>query len=112
MARMANKKTLEEHERTRAARFTLNPSDTDEWVEERKNHGLVDELMGEVPGKDNYGAELIDDAFVTPTYPPGSSDTSSPAQLKTSPTTIGGCGLIRRIRSYTEATPTKTHLWR
>ena len=77
MARMANKKTLEEHERTRAARFTLNPSDTDEWVEERKNHGLVDELMGEVPGKDNYGAELIDDAFVTPTYPPGSNDTST-----------------------------------
>ena len=77
MARMANKKTLEEHERTRAARFTLNPSDTDEWVEERKNHGLVDELMGEVPGKDNYGVELIDDAFVTPTYPPGSSDTST-----------------------------------
>ncbi|KAI0230667.1 hypothetical protein LSAT2_019025, partial [Lamellibrachia satsuma] len=33
MARMANKKTLKEHERSRAARFTLNPFDSDKWVD-------------------------------------------------------------------------------
>ena len=77
MARMAKNETLEEHERTRAARFTVNPSDTDEWVEGRKEHGLLDELMGEIPGKDNYGAELVDDAFDTPTYPPDSTGTST-----------------------------------
>ena len=74
IARMTNKKTLKEHERTRAARFTVNPFDSDEWVDGRKNYGLLDDLMAEVPGKDNYGAQLYDDAFSTVTYPYNSKD--------------------------------------
>ena len=79
MARMANKKTLGEHERTRAARFTLNPFDTDEWVDGRKNYGFVDELMAEIPGKDNYGAKLSDDGFDSASYP--YNDTSNDKSL-------------------------------
>ena len=74
MARMAKKKTLKEYVTTRAARFTLNPFDTDEWVDGRKNYGLVDELMAEIPGKDNYGAELYDDAFDAVAYSYNSTD--------------------------------------
>ena len=74
MARMANKKTLKEHERTRAARFTVNPSDTDEWVDGVNNYGLIDDLMGEIPGKDNYAAELYDDAFDSVSYPYNATD--------------------------------------
>ncbi len=74
MARMANKKTLKEHERTRAARFTLNPSDTDVWVDGKNNYGLIDDLMGEIPGKDNYAAELYDDSFESVAYPYNATD--------------------------------------
>ncbi|KAK2171221.1 hypothetical protein NP493_1090g00063 [Ridgeia piscesae] len=77
IARMANKKTLMEHERTRAARFTLNSFDTDEWVDGKKNYGLLDELMAEVPGKDNYGANLYDESFDTATYPYNTTDTDT-----------------------------------
>ncbi|KAK2160923.1 hypothetical protein NP493_1609g00081 [Ridgeia piscesae] len=69
MSRMMNGKTLKQHARTRAARFTLNPFDTDEWVDGRKNYGLLDELMAEIPGKDNYGAVLDDDGFNAVSYP-------------------------------------------
>ena len=52
---------LKEHERTRAARFTLNTFDSDEWVDGTKNYGLIDDLMAEIPGNDNYLADLYDD---------------------------------------------------
>ena len=74
MARMANKKTLKEHERTRAARFTVNPSDTEAWVDGVNNYGLIDDLMGEIPGKDNYAAALYDDAFDSVSYPYNATD--------------------------------------
>lgn len=76
MARMANKKTLKEHMTTRAARFNLNSFDSDEWVDGRKDYGLLDELMAEIPGKDNYGAKLYDDAFDAVAYPYNSTDNS------------------------------------
>ena len=67
--RMASKRTLWEHAKTRAARFQLNPYDTDTWKEGRTRWGLLDELMSEIPGKDNYQGKLIDEAFDIPAYP-------------------------------------------
>ncbi|XP_012943153.1 uncharacterized protein LOC106013032 [Aplysia californica] len=43
----------------RAARFKLNEFGTDRY----NYYSFLDSLMGEIPGKDNYGANLTDDAF-------------------------------------------------
>ena len=45
------------------ARFTLNAVDQDEWYKGDFTYGLLDELMGEVPGMDNYKAKIVDDAY-------------------------------------------------
>ncbi|KAI0216103.1 hypothetical protein LSAT2_031841 [Lamellibrachia satsuma] len=74
IARMANKKTLKEHEQSRAARFTINRFDRDEWVDGKKNYGLLDDLMAEIPGKDNYGAMLNDGGFDDVSYPYNTTD--------------------------------------
>ena len=73
MARMSSKTTLEEHEQTRSARFTLNPMDRDKWVDVKKYYGLLDRLMGEIPGTDNYLSKLYDTAFDRVAYPYGVS---------------------------------------
>ena len=69
MTRIRHKRTLKEHEQTRAARFTLNPADTDVWVDKHSQHGFLDELMFQIPGKDNYGAVLTDSSFNIDTFP-------------------------------------------
>lgn len=63
--RMTGQKTYEEQLETRSARFQLNPSDTNKWREGvfGKRYGLLDELMAEIPGKDNYPGDLTDEAF-------------------------------------------------
>ncbi|XP_031572211.1 uncharacterized protein LOC116306318 [Actinia tenebrosa] len=64
-SQLAAKRTYREHSNTRSARFQLNPFDTDKWTEreDRRRFGLLDEIMGEVPGKDNYQGNLTDTAF-------------------------------------------------
>ena len=37
--------------------------DKDVWTERVRKYGLLDELMAEIPGKDNYGAHLEDDSL-------------------------------------------------
>ena len=74
IARMANNKTLKEHEQTQAARFTINRFDRDEWVDGKKNYGLLDDLMAEIPGKNNYGATLNDGGFGDVSYPYNTTD--------------------------------------
>ncbi len=61
--RMATKKSMAELAATRAARFALNEFDTDNWKDGFYTYGLIDELMAEIPGKDNYNAVLRDTAF-------------------------------------------------
>ena len=61
--RMASGKTMWEHAKTRAARFQLNPFDSDKWKEGTLKWSLLDELMSEIPGKDNYAGNLTDEAF-------------------------------------------------
>ena len=63
--RLPYRKRYEEQTNSRAARFQLNPRH-DRWRNERYNNPkftLLDELMSEIPGKDNYQGNLIDDAF-------------------------------------------------
>lgn len=66
--RMRYKWTMEQLSQTRAARYQLNPADTDEWEEGIMTYGLLDELMAEIPGKNNHGAVLYDDALGMETY--------------------------------------------
>ncbi|XP_031572205.1 uncharacterized protein LOC116306312 [Actinia tenebrosa] len=68
--RMAGRRTYDEHSVTRAARFQLNPYDEDKFTErfQRAKFGLLDELMAEIPGQDNYPGELYDDAFGLTAY--------------------------------------------
>ena len=66
--RMTYKRDLEEHAWKRSARFQLNPHDTDTFVDGRVNYGLLDELMAEIPGKENYPGYLEDDVFREKAY--------------------------------------------
>jgi hypothetical protein len=49
-SRISAKRTYKEHSNTRAARFQINPIDTDKWTERenRNRFNLLDELMSEV----------------------------------------------------------------
>ena len=59
------KKCIVIHCSTRAARFQLNPFDTNEWKDNinNKRWGLLDELMSEIPEKENYQGSLTDGIF-------------------------------------------------
>ncbi|XP_048585291.1 uncharacterized protein LOC116604390 [Nematostella vectensis] len=75
--RVAQRRTYDEQTRTRSARFQLNPLDTDKFYErETRRWALLDEIMSEIPGKDNYQGNLTDDAFDLMAYSlePGSSE--------------------------------------
>ena len=70
-ARLPARRKYEEEANTRAARFQLNPRDSDTWGNERYNNPkftLLDELMSEIPGKDNYQGNLTDEAFALPAH--------------------------------------------
>ena len=69
-ARLPAKRKYEEQANTRAARFQLNPKDSDAWYESYNNpkFTLLDELMAEIPGKDNYQGNLTDEAFDLPAH--------------------------------------------
>ncbi|XP_028414209.1 uncharacterized protein LOC114537253 isoform X2 [Dendronephthya gigantea] len=62
-SRITYKRTLEEQAATRAGRFQINPVDDDEWKDRFSRFGFLDKLMGEIPGKDNYGAYIEDNAL-------------------------------------------------
>ena len=55
--------SFHEYEETRAARFQLNPLDSDEWSTVAPRLHLLDSLMAEVPGKDNYPANITTNAY-------------------------------------------------
>lgn len=66
-ARMMYKREYKDHYWTRAARFELNPKDRTKWADAvNTGRTFLDELMHEIPGKDNYPANLTDDAFNLP----------------------------------------------
>jgi len=63
-SRMIKRVTVDMHSTTRAARFELNPIDRDDWEDRgRIRKKLLDRLMNQVPGLDNYVANLTDDSF-------------------------------------------------
>ena len=65
--RMMYLKTMDQQKLSRKARFQLNPRDSKTWRDKLvSNWELIDDLMGEVPGMDNYGGNLTDEAFDNP----------------------------------------------
>lgn len=55
--------TMEQLGNSRKARYELNAKNQTAWVEGQTDYSLIDELMAQIPGKDGYGAKLIDDSF-------------------------------------------------
>ncbi|XP_012937022.1 uncharacterized protein LOC106011530 [Aplysia californica] len=55
----ARRRTLDEYMKLRGARFNLNRHTRDQF----DRWDLLDEIMAEIPGKDNYGAVLRDSTF-------------------------------------------------
>ena len=51
-----------------ATRFMFNPEDSDEWSEESLTYQFLDDLMGEIPGTDNYPASIVDDSIYGKAY--------------------------------------------
>ena len=67
--RMRNKQSFEEYILTNKARYQLNPYDSDTWGNERMTHyELLDDLMLQIPGLDNHGTNLTDEAFSQTAY--------------------------------------------
>ena len=75
--RMRNKMTYEQLIGSREARFQLNPRDTDTWRDEPSVYNLMDQIMAEIPGKDNYQGQLYDDAFGADAYEYGTNEFQS-----------------------------------
>jgi hypothetical protein len=69
-----NPLTREQLGDSRMARFDLNFKNQTSWVEGKFAHCLLDELMEQVPGKDGYGANLMDDSFGATAAHPISGD--------------------------------------
>ena len=67
-SRLRRKRATEEQLQSRAARFQVNPRDSDVWREITGRYGLLDELMGEIPGKNNYPAKIVDSALGQEAY--------------------------------------------
>ncbi len=65
---------------SRAARFQLNPEDKDDWSHKQPHHQFLDSLMEEIPGKDNYPADIIDSADGQTAYP-AEGDMSKPLNV-------------------------------
>lgn len=71
-SRMMFLRSEEEEIQTRRARFKLNQRDKEEWKERfDQSPGFIDSLMSEIPGLDNYGGNLTDEALNLPAYCPG-----------------------------------------
>ena len=67
--RMRYRQTYEEHAVSMKARFQLNHNDTDEFGKEVNTHyEFLDSLMAQIPGLDNHGANITDEAFGTLAY--------------------------------------------
>jgi hypothetical protein len=63
-SRMVTGMSLEQFEQTREARFTLHPTDSEDMVDSRYTHTLLDKLMEEIPGQDNYNVSfLLDETY-------------------------------------------------
>ena len=67
-ARLSQKRTVEKQQQSRAARFQVNPKDSDVWLERTGDFGLLDKLMSEIPGKDNYPANISDSVLDQEAY--------------------------------------------
>ena len=63
--RVAYRFTLDKYTNGRGIRFKLHPTDSAEYKDGHTTTEFMDEIMGEIPGRDNYGANLTDTAFST-----------------------------------------------
>ena len=66
--RMAYQRSKQEQVLSRSARFQLDPLEQGECNDGQIKYGLLDKLMAEVPGKDNYPGYIEDSTFNETAY--------------------------------------------
>jgi len=62
-SRMMQQKDIYRHLHSRAARFQLNSKDDSKFLDRPVGRALLDKLMEEIPGKDNYQGNLADEGL-------------------------------------------------
>ncbi len=69
--RMQFDMSMDDLRSSRAARFQINVADESRnpWTERSSKYGLLDNMMAEIPGLDNYIGDLRDNAFGVETQP-------------------------------------------
>ncbi|XP_064645151.1 uncharacterized protein LOC135498699 [Lineus longissimus] len=102
---------------SRAARFQINPRIGQKWYNPKQpwwemrmsNREFMDTLMGEIPGLDNYGADLVDDAFNykaieigTPYSPDAPAKNVAYYHRFYKEFAVGAMGVVDRKRSYSD----------
>ena len=60
-SRFANRYTFDKYLNSRAARFQIH--DPPKHIDMKENVNMLDDLMSEIPGKDNYKGQIFDTAF-------------------------------------------------
>lgn len=60
--RIMTGKSLPDFAEDRQARFQLNPMDTNVFKDKQTKYGLLDRLMYEIPGKNNYQARIYENS--------------------------------------------------
>jgi len=61
--RLAYKQNIDQYESSRSARYKVAPRNTTTWKDGVYRYDFLDSLMGEIPGKDGYGANIVDDGI-------------------------------------------------
>ena len=104
--RMVTRDPLHKINETREARFRLNPVNSDTWSNGRYVGTLLDELMEEIPGNDNYLGYLNDEAFGIPALDPTTKKKLNTAYYHhlNEYDTRDGMGMTIRHRGYADET--------
>ena len=68
-SRMSRRRNKMQYEQSGAARFRLRNEDPERLLQNPSEYSFLDLLMSEVPGKDNYPANITDEVWEGPVYP-------------------------------------------
>jgi len=113
--RMYNNLDMRNFARNKAARFSINPfenadldlfSQSDEYNDTYFANSLLDDIMYEIPGKDNYPGHIIDDTFGKRKY---EMKQNSRTELNTAryhrhfkTVSTGGTGIVNHNRGFSD----------
>jgi hypothetical protein len=95
--------------KTRDARFNINAKNSSKWYDGRTSYEFIDELMAQVPGKDNFAAKISDHVMGELTVPfSGGTEALNTGYYSRYYSVLGkdASGRTRRKRGFNDG-----HLW-